>query len=109
MALADKNIVFLSADGDGTRANARGPSGVRIRSHLLLMVGGALLPLLLFSSALTGYSWWQQRNTVEQRQLERVRAVTISIDTEIQAIVQDQIDATPHFRQPAPRIQSGNT
>ena len=51
------------------------------------MVVGALLPLLVFSTALTAYSWWQERAALEFRQLERVRAIGIALDTELQASV----------------------
>jgi signal transduction histidine kinase/CheY-like chemotaxis protein len=60
---------------------------VKIRSHLLLLVAASLLPLLVFSAALTGYLWWQQRNALELRYLERVRAMTIALDTEIDAAI----------------------
>ena len=58
---------------------------VKIRTHLQLLVVAALVPLLLFSAGLTGYSWWEQRRAVEVRQLERVRALTMALDTELQA------------------------
>ncbi len=51
------------------------------------MVVGALLPLLVFSTALTAYSWWQERTALEFRQLERVRAITIALDSELQGSV----------------------
>ena len=51
------------------------------------MVVGALLPLLVFSTVLTAYSWWQERAALEFRQLERVRAITIALDTELQASI----------------------
>ena len=60
---------------------------MKIRSHLLLLAAGALVPLLVFSIGLTAYSWWEQRRSVELRQLERVRAMTIALDTELQAAV----------------------
>ena len=62
-------------------------SRVKIRSHLLLLAAGALVPLLLFSVGLTAFSWWHQRNALELRQLERVRAMTIALDTELQASI----------------------
>ena len=51
------------------------------------MVVGALLPLLVFSTALTAYSWWQERTALEFRQLERVRAITIALETELHATI----------------------
>ena len=60
---------------------------MKIRTHLLLLVAAALLPLLLFAAALTGYLWWQQRNALELRYLERVRAMTIALDTELDGAI----------------------
>jgi signal transduction histidine kinase len=60
---------------------------VTIRNHLLLLVAGALLPLLLLTVALTGFLWWQQRNGLELRYLERVRAMTLALDTELDASI----------------------
>ena len=60
---------------------------LKIRSHLLLLASATLLPLLLFSVGLTAFFWWHQRNALELRQLERVRAMTIALDTELQASI----------------------
>ena len=60
---------------------------MKIRTHLLLLVATALLPLLLFAAALTAYLWWQQRNTLELRYLERVRAMAIALDTELDGAI----------------------
>ena len=60
---------------------------MKIRSHLLLLVAGALVPLLVFSTGLTAYSWWEQRHSLENRQLERVRSMVIALDTELQASI----------------------
>ena len=54
-----------------------------IRSHLLLLVAGAFVPLMLFAVSITSFSWWQQRNSLELRYLERARAMTIALDTEL--------------------------
>jgi signal transduction histidine kinase/CheY-like chemotaxis protein len=56
---------------------------VTIRKRLFLLVAGAFFPLMIFSVAVTSFSWWQQRNGVELRYLERVRAVTLALDDEI--------------------------
>jgi signal transduction histidine kinase/CheY-like chemotaxis protein len=56
---------------------------VKIRSHLLVLLAGAFLPLMVFAVAITSFSWWQQRKDLELRYLERVRAMTIALDTEI--------------------------
>jgi signal transduction histidine kinase len=60
---------------------------VKIRTHLQLLVAAALLPLLVFSAALTGFLWYQQREALELRYLERVRAMTLALDTEIDAAI----------------------
>jgi signal transduction histidine kinase len=60
---------------------------VTIRNHLLLLTAGALLPLLILTVALTGFLWWQQRNSLELRYLERVRAMTLALDTEIDGTI----------------------
>src|SRR5215472_199095 len=54
-----------------------------IRQRLYLFVVGAFLPLMIFSVAVTSFSWWQQRNAIEQRYFERVRAVTLALDDEL--------------------------
>src|SRR5215472_12509217 len=38
---------------------------------------------MIFAVAVTSFSWWQQRNGVELRYLERVRAVTLALDDEL--------------------------
>ncbi|HSN21036.1 MAG TPA: hypothetical protein VLS49_10170, partial [Usitatibacter sp.] len=60
---------------------------MKIRSHLLVLLAGAFLPLLVFAVAITSFSWWQQRNALELRYLERVRAMTIALDTEIDGAI----------------------
>jgi signal transduction histidine kinase len=54
-----------------------------IRHRLYLFMAGAFLPLMIFSVAVTSFSWWQQRNGLELRYLERVRAVTLALDDEL--------------------------
>jgi signal transduction histidine kinase len=58
-----------------------------IRSHLVLLVCAALLPVLIFAAVLTGLFWSQQRAAFHQRYLERSRAMTVALDTEIAASV----------------------
>jgi hypothetical protein len=50
---------------------------MRIRTHLVILVVGALLPVLAFSAVMTVVSWLQQCATFEQQFLERVRGMTI--------------------------------
>jgi len=60
---------------------------VKIRSHLLVLVAGAFVPLMVFAVAITSFSWWQQRNDLELRYLERVRAMTIALDAEMDGAI----------------------
>ncbi len=60
---------------------------MKIRSHLRLMIGAVLLPVLLFATVLTALFWMQQRTLYDQRFLEGVRAMTIALDTEIDSSV----------------------
>jgi len=60
---------------------------VKIRSHLLVLLAGAFLPLMVFAVVMTSFSWWQQRKGLELRYLERVRAMTIALDTEIDGAI----------------------
>jgi len=52
-----------------------------------VLVAGAFVPLMIFAVAITSFSWWQQRKDLELRYLERVRAMTIALDTEIDGAV----------------------
>lgn len=58
-----------------------------IRSHLVLLVGAALLPILILATILTGLFWREQRETFYQRYLDGVRAMTIALESEIEASV----------------------
>jgi signal transduction histidine kinase len=60
---------------------------VKIRSHLLVLVAGAFVPLMVFAVAITSFSWWQQRKDLELRYLERVRAMTIALDAEMDGAI----------------------
>jgi len=60
---------------------------LKIRSHLLLLAAGALLPLLVFAVVLTAHTWRLEQGSVEVRQLEHVHAMTIALDTELQASI----------------------
>ena len=46
---------------------------MRIRSHLLIFILGAVLPILAFSAVMTAVFWREQREALEQRFLDRVR------------------------------------
>jgi signal transduction histidine kinase len=58
-----------------------------IRSHLVLLVGAALLPILILATILTGLFWREQRETFYQRYLDGVRVMTIALESEIEASV----------------------
>jgi signal transduction histidine kinase len=61
---------------------------MRIRAHLLLLIVAALLPVLVFATIMTARFWEQQRGAFEQRFLERVRALRLAADTEIENTTQ---------------------
>ena len=56
---------------------------MKIRSHLLFLVLGTLLPILAFSAAMTAVFWREQRQALEQRFVDRVRGMTLALDREI--------------------------
>jgi signal transduction histidine kinase/ActR/RegA family two-component response regulator len=58
---------------------------LKLRSHLLILVLGAVLPVLAFSAVMAVMFWRQQRDAFEKRYLERVRAMSIALDRELQA------------------------
>jgi PAS domain S-box-containing protein len=60
---------------------------MRIRTHLIILVVAAVLPILVFSAAMTTVFWREQRRTFEQRFLERVRAMTVALDTELERYI----------------------
>jgi hypothetical protein len=61
---------------------------MRIRSHLIILVLGATLPILAFSAVVTAVFWRQQRIAFEQRFLERVRAMSVALDAELDGNIQ---------------------
>jgi CheY-like chemotaxis protein len=56
---------------------------MKIRSHLLIFILGAVLPILGFSAIMTAVFWREQREALGQRFLDRVRGMTIGLDPEI--------------------------
>ena len=60
---------------------------MKIRSHLLLLVLGAMLPVLAFSAVMGIVFWRQQREAFEARFLERVRAMAVALDRELEGHV----------------------
>src|SRR6185503_7891070 len=60
---------------------------MKTRSHLVLLVLGAVLPVLAFSAVMGVVFWRQQRAAFEQRFLERVRAMAVALDRELEASI----------------------
>lgn len=60
---------------------------MKIRTHLVVLVAAAVLPVLAFAVVLTALFIQQQRQAFDQRYLEGVRAMSIALDTEINASV----------------------
>src|SRR5215510_7705366 len=56
---------------------------MKIRSHLMILVLGAVLPVFVFSAAMTAIFWREQRKSFEDRFLDRARALTIALDGEL--------------------------
>lgn len=54
-----------------------------IRSHLVVLVLAATVPVIAFAGVLTAVFWHQQRAAFEQQFLERVRAMSIALDREV--------------------------
>ena len=61
---------------------------MRIRAHLFVLILAALLPVLVFATIMTARFWQLQREAFEQRFLERVRALRLAADTEIESTIQ---------------------
>jgi PAS domain S-box-containing protein len=57
---------------------------MRIRSHLLILVLGTLLPILILTVIISVVFWREQRTAVERRYLERVRALSVALDRELE-------------------------
>jgi PAS domain S-box-containing protein len=60
---------------------------MKIRTHLIILVIAAVLPVFVFSGAMTTIFWRAQRSAFEQRFLERVRAMSIALDSEFERYV----------------------
>src|SRR4051812_19821257 len=56
---------------------------MKLRSHLVVLVLAAVLPVLAFSAVMGVVFWRQQRAVVNQRLLERVRALSIALDRDM--------------------------
>jgi PAS domain S-box-containing protein len=73
---------------------------MKIRSHLLLFILGAVLPILAFSAVMTGVFWREQQQALEQRFLDRVRGMTIALDREIDGNIRSlqMLAESPHLQ-----------
>ncbi|HET7393754.1 MAG TPA: hypothetical protein VFK25_08175, partial [Candidatus Binatia bacterium] len=73
---------------------------MKIRSHLLFLVLGTLLPILAFSAAMTAVFWREQRQALEHRFLDRVRGMTIAVDREIDGNIRSlqMLAESPHLQ-----------
>jgi PAS domain S-box-containing protein len=60
---------------------------MKIRTHLIILVIAAVLPLFIFAGAMTTVFWRAQRRAFEQQFLERVRAMSIALDSELERYV----------------------
>ena len=58
---------------------------MKIRSHLVLLVCAAMLPVLVFAGLVVASLWEQQRAAAAQSYLGHVRALALALDTEIEA------------------------
>ncbi|HEV8143419.1 MAG TPA: ATP-binding protein [Methylomirabilota bacterium] len=56
---------------------------MKLRTHLVLLVLAAVLPLLAFTAVMGAIFWREQRDAYDERFLERVRALAIALDREM--------------------------
>src|ERR1051325_1069612 len=76
---------------------------MKIRSHLLILVLAAVLPIVVFSAIMTVVFWREQRHAFEQRFLERARAMAIALDRELDGSIKSLRVLTE-----SPNLQSGD-
>jgi PAS domain S-box-containing protein len=56
---------------------------MKIRTHLFFLVFVTLLPILVFTAALTAIFWQEEHSAFERRLQERVRAISFALDREL--------------------------
>ncbi|HEX6997185.1 MAG TPA: sensor histidine kinase [Gammaproteobacteria bacterium] len=56
---------------------------MRLRSHLFALVGGALLPMMVFGAAATALFAHHERDIIRRLAMDRTRAVVTALDTEL--------------------------
>src|SRR2546428_13728736 len=76
---------------------------MKIRSHLLILVVAAVLPIVAFSAIMTVVFWREQRHAFEQRYLDRVRAMAIALDRELDGSIRSL-----QVMSESPYLKSGN-
>ncbi len=60
---------------------------MKLRSHLITLVVGALAPVLVFSVAMVILFWNQERYAVEQGMRETARALAVAVERELESSV----------------------
>src|SRR3954470_10718791 len=58
---------------------------MKIRTRLVVLIVAVLLPVALFGAVMTARFWQLQRDSYEEQFLERVRALRLPLDTELEA------------------------
>jgi PAS domain S-box-containing protein len=76
---------------------------MKIRTHLIVLVLASIWPVLLFAGVATAVFWQQQRALLEQRYQERVRAMALALDRQIDGYV-----GTLTALASAPELDAGN-
>jgi signal transduction histidine kinase/ActR/RegA family two-component response regulator len=73
---------------------------MKIRSHLLILVLTSVLPIVVFSAIMTLVFWREQRQAFEQRYLDRVRAMSIALDRELDGTIRSLqvLSESPHLK-----------
>jgi hypothetical protein len=60
---------------------------MKIRTRLVVLIVSALLPIVVFGAVMTARFWDLQRTSYEQQFLERVRALRLALDTELESTI----------------------
>jgi GAF domain-containing protein len=78
----------LDYDGDGAQGRARrGGGSLKVRSHLVLLVLVALLPVIAFATAIIALVSRNQQESVQRGLLDTVRALSAAVDAEVNGAV----------------------
>ena len=73
---------------------------MKIRSHLLLLVLAAVFPILIFCAVMTAVFWREQRHAREEQYLNRVQAMAIALDRELDGTIRSLqvLGESPHLQ-----------